>query len=155
MIRIILITLLLTLSNCSLNKVVRHHGIHNLENKQLNLRINETNKNDILKIIGPPSTKSVFDNDIYIYIERKTTGSKISRLGKKKLLVNNVLVLEINDKGLLVKKNFYDKTEMQKITFDKKETDINYSKQSFINDFLFSLRQRIDDPLGKKRVRND
>ena len=155
MIRIILITLLLTLSNCSLNKVVRHHGIHNLENKQLNLRINETNKNDILKIIGPPSTKSVFDNDIYIYIERKTTGSKISRLGKKKLLVNNVLVLEINDKGLLVKKNFYDKTEMQKITFDKKETDVNYSKQSFINDFLFSLRQRIDDPLGKKRVRND
>ena len=155
MIRIILITLLLTLSNCSLNKVVRHHGIHNLENKQLNLRINETNKNDILKIIGPPSTKSVFDNDIYIYIERKTTGSKISRLGKKKLLVNNVLVLEINDKGLLVKKNFYDKTDMQKITFDKKETDVNYSKQSFINDFLFSLRQRIDDPLGKKRVRND
>ena len=155
MIRIILITLLLTLSNCSLNKVVRHHGIHNLENKQLNLRINETNKNDILKIIGPPSTKSVFDNDIYIYIERKTTGSKISKLGKKKLLVNNVLVLEINDKGLLVKKNFYDKTEMQKITFDKKETDVNYSKQSFINDFLFSLRQRIDDPLGKKRVRND
>ena len=155
MIRIILITLLLTLSNCSLNKVVRHHGIHNLENKQLNLRINETNKNDILKIIGPPSTKSVFDNDIYIYIERKTTGSKISRLGKKKLLVNNVLVLEINDKGLLVKKNFYDKTEMHKITFDKKETDVNYSKQSFINDFLFSLRQRIDDPLGKKRVRND
>jgi len=155
MIRIILITLLLTLSNCSLNKVVRHHGIHNLENKQLNLRINETNKNDILKIIGPPSTKSVFDNDIYIYIERKTTGSKISKLGKKKLLVNNVLVLEINDKGLLVKKNFYDKTDMKKITFDKKETDVNYSKQSFINDFLFSLRQRIDDPLGKKRVRND
>ena len=137
MIRIILITLLLTLSNCSLNKVVRHHGIHNLENKQLNLRINETNKNDILKIIGPPSTKSVFDNDIYIYIERKTTGSKISKLGKKKLLVNNVLVLEINDKGLLVKKNFYDKTEMQKITFDKKETDVNYSKQSFRQNFRY------------------
>ena len=155
MIRIILITLLLTLSNCSLNKVVRHHGIHNLENKQLNLRINETNKNDILKIIGPPSTKSIFDNDIYIYIERKTTGSKVSKFGKKKLLVNNVLVLEINDKGLLVKKSFYGKNEMRKITFDKNETGVNYSKQSFINDFLFSLRQRIDDPLGKKRVRNE
>jgi len=155
MIRIILITLLLTLSNCSLNKVVRHHGIHNLENKQLNLKINETNRNDILKIIGPPSTKSIFDNDIYIYIERKTTGSKVSKFGKKKLLVNNVLVLEINDKGLLVKKSFYGKNEMRKITFDKNETGVNYSKQSFINDFLFSLRQRIDDPLGKKRVRND
>ena len=155
MIRIILITLLLTLSNCSLNKVVRHHGIHNLENKQLNLKINETNRNDILKIIGPPSTKSIFDNDIYIYIERKTTGSKVSKFGKKKLLVNNVLVLEINDKGLLVKKSFYGKNEMRKITFDKNETGVNYSKQSFINDFLFSLRQRIDDPLGKKRVRNE
>ena len=27
----------------------------------------------IIKFIGPPSTKNSFDNDIYIYIERKTS----------------------------------------------------------------------------------
>ena len=75
--------------------------MHNLEKKQTKLKINYTNKNDILKLIGPPSTQSTFDNDVYIYIERKTTGSKISKLGKKKLIKNNVLILEINTNGIL------------------------------------------------------
>ena len=76
------------LTQCSLNKVVLHHGVHNLEKKQVKLELNTTNKNDIIKLIGPPSTKSTFDNDVFIYIERKTSNSRLTRLGKKKLLVN-------------------------------------------------------------------
>jgi len=134
--------------------VIQHHGVHNLNKKQLKLKINYSNKNDIIEIIGPPSTKSTFDNDIFIYIERKTSSSKISKLGKKKLIENNVLVLEINDDGLLVKKDFYDQNDMKEINFDKTVTSINYTKKSFIYNFLYSLRQKIDDPLGKKRVKN-
>ena len=70
------------LASCSLNKVVQHHGVHNLEKKQAKLKINYTNKNDIIKLIGPPSSKSSFDNDIYIYIERKTSSSKLTKLGR-------------------------------------------------------------------------
>jgi len=134
--------------------VIQHHGVHNLNKKQLKLKINYSNKNDIIKIIGPPSTKSTFDNDIFIYIERKTSSSKISKLGKKKLIENNVLVLEINEDGLLVKKDFYDQNDMKEINFDKSVTSINYTKKSFIYNFLYSLRQKIDDPLAKKRVKN-
>ena len=126
--------------------------MHNLEKKQSKLKINFTNKNDIIKIIGPPSTKSTFDNDVYIYIERKTSGSKLVRLGKKKLLINNVLVLEIDKRGLLLSKKFYDKEDMQKISFDKNFTDADYTKRSFVYNFLNSLRQKINDPLGKKRA---
>ena len=79
----ILILSFILLASCSLNKVVQHHGVHNLEKKQAKLKINETNRNDIIELIGPPSTKSTFDNDIYIYIERKTSGSKLIKLGKK------------------------------------------------------------------------
>tara|TARA_B100001142_G_scaffold207831_1_gene205972 strand:- start:4095 stop:4562 length:468 start_codon:yes stop_codon:yes gene_type:complete len=142
------------LSNCSLNKVVHHHGVHNLEKKQQEFKINFTNKNDIIKAIGPPSTKSTFDNDIYIYIEKKMSSSKLTRLGKKKLLTNNVLVLELSDQGLLVSKKLYNKNDMKKLEFDNSETGINYSKKSFVYNFLYSLRQKIDDPLGKKRVKN-
>ena len=142
------------ITGCSLNKVVHHHGVHNLEKKQLKFKINYTNKNDIIKTIGPPSTKSSFDNDIYIYIERKTSSAKITRLGKKVLLKNNVLVLEVDSKGLLVSKSFYNKDDMNNIIFDKDITGINYSKKSFVYNFLYSLRQKIDDPLGKKRVKN-
>jgi outer membrane protein assembly factor BamE (lipoprotein component of BamABCDE complex) len=142
------------ITGCSLNKVVLHHGVHNLEKKQLKFKINYTNKNDIIKTIGPPSTKSSFNNDIYIYIERKTSSAKITRLGKKVLLKNNVLVLEVDSKGLLVSKSFYNKDDMNNIIFDKDITGINYSKKSFVYNFLYSLRQKIDDPLGKKRVKN-
>ena len=137
-----------------MNKVVQHHGVHNLEDKQAKLKLNYTNKNDIIKLIGPPSTKSTFDNDIFIYIERKTSSSKISKLGKKRLLTNNVLVLEIDNSGLLLSKKFYNKDDMNNIKFNNDETVLNYSKKSFVYNFLFSLRQKIDDPLGKKRIKN-
>ena len=127
--------------------------MHNLDKKQLKLRINKTNTNDIIKLIGPPSTKSSFDQDIFIYIERKTSSSKLSKIGKKELLVNNVLVLEIDKKGILQKKKFYNKAEMNKIKFDEGVTIADYSKRSFVYDFLSSLRQKIDDPLGKKRAK--
>ena len=142
------------LSNCSLNKVVHHHGVHNLDKKQSKLKINYSNKNDIIKIIGQTTTKSKFDNDIYIYIERKTSSSKLRKLGKKELIINNVLVLEINNQGLLVSKKFYNKDDMREINFDETVTNINYSKKSFVYNFLYSLRQKIDDPLGKKRQKD-
>ncbi len=128
--------------------------MHNLEKKQTKLKINYTNKNDIIKLIGPPSTKSTFDNDVYIYIERKTSSSKLTKLGKRKLLTNNVLVLEIDNSGILLSKKFYNQDDMNKIEFDETNTDINYSKKSFIYKFLSSLRQMVDDPLGKKRIKN-
>ena len=149
----ILILLILFLASCSLNKVVRHHGVYNLEKKQTQLKINYTNKNDIIELIGPPSTKSTFDNDIYIYIERATSGSKLVKLGKRELLKNDVLVLEISNTGMLLSKSFYNKNDMNKIKFDESLTGINYQKKSFIFNFLRSVREKIDDPLGKKRIK--
>jgi len=150
----ILFFILILQLSCSINQVIQNHGVHNLEKKQKKLKINYTNKNDIIKIIGPPSTKSSFDNDVYIYIERKTSTSKLAKLGKKKLLVNNVLVLKIDTNGLLLSKDFYTKDDMKKINFDNEITQVNTSEKSFIYNFLYSLRQKIDDPLGKKRIKN-
>ena len=149
--KVLFLFLLVFISNCSLNKVIQHHGVHNLEKKQDKLKINYTNKNDILKIISTTSTKSSFKNTVYIYIERKTSSSKIRKLGKKNLIVNNVLVLDINNKGLLVNKKFYNKNDMQKIRFDENQTTSDYSKNSFVYNFFYTLRQKIDDPRGIKR----
>ena len=117
--KILFILILSTyLAGCKLNKIVNHHGVHNLEQKQTELKINYSNKNDIIRLIGPPSTKSTFDNDVYIYIERKTSNTKLSKLGKKKLIKNDVLVLEIDNTGILLSKKFYNKEDMNKIKFD-------------------------------------
>ena len=140
-------------SNCTLNKVVKHHGVYFLEKKQEKLIIKDSNKNDIINLLGPPSTVSNFDNDLWIYIERNTSSSTIAKLGEKKLLVNNVLVLEIDNRGLLTEKIFLNKDDMQKLKFSKDFTTMNYSKQTFLYGFLSSLRQKINDPLGKKRIK--
>ena len=153
--KILFLTLfVLFLNNCSLNKVIQHHGVHNLEKKQAKLRINYSNKNDIFQLIGPPSTKSSFDTDVFIYIEKKTSSSRLTKLGKKTLLANNVLVLGLDNKGILLDKKFFNKKDMQNIKFDEETTSVNYSKKSFIYNFLSSLRQKIDDPLNKKRIKN-
>ncbi len=148
--KLILIIIFFFISNCTLNKVVKHHGVHILDKKQQKLVLNSTNKNDITNLLGPPSTKSTFDNDVWIYVERKTSKSSLLTLGSNVLIVNNVLVLEINNRGLLVKKDFYNIDDMKKIKFSKDQTAVTYSKRSFVYDFLASVRHKINDPLGKK-----
>ena len=149
--KIILIILTIFLSSCKLNKIVNHHGIHNLELKSKELLINETNINDINKILGPPSSTSYFDNDIFIYLERKTSNSKLLKLGKRKLLVSNLLILEINNRGMLVNKKFLSKNDLNKLKISKKETVLNTQEQSIISQALSNILDKIDDPLGKKR----
>ena len=146
-----LILLALFISNCTLNKVEKTHGVPYLNEKQQKLILNKSNKNDIVNLLGPPSTKGSFDNDIWIYIERQKTGSKIYKLGKKRINKNNVLILEINEMGLLAKKDFLDIDSMRKIKYSDKTTTNVYSKNSFVYSFLSSMRQRLNDPLGKRK----
>ena len=137
-------------SNCSFKPVVKHHGVPFLEKKQATLIVNKSNKNDIKKILGNPSTKSKFDNDVWIYIERKQTQSKIKNLGKMKIFKNDVLVLEIDDYGVLKKKEFYNIDDMENIKIAETTTKSEFKRNSFIYDFMSSMRQKINDPLGQR-----
>ena len=142
------------MSNCSFKKVVKHHGVPFLDKKQKQLIIDQSTSNDIRKILGTPSTRSKFDNDIWIYIERKQTQSKLRNLGRMKIFKNDVLVLEIDNAGILKKKEFYNMEDMEKIKVVEDTTEATFARNSFIYDFMSSMRQKINDPLGvraKKR----
>ena len=117
------------------------------------IKVNSTNKNDLIKIFGEPSTKSTFDNDVWIYIERKITNTHF--FGKRELIVNNVLVLEIDQRGLLAKIDFYNINDMKKVNFDNDKTTATYGKRNFVYDFLASMRQKINDPLGVRKKRRE
>ena len=142
--------LFLILSNCSFKPVVKHHGVPFLEKKQEKLVINQTNKNDIKKILGVPSTTSKFDNDVWIYIERKQTQSQLKNLGRMKIFKNDVLVLEIDKYGILKKKEFYNKDDMENIKIVEATTQAGFKRNSFIYDFMSSMRQKINDPMGTR-----
>ena len=133
--------------------MVKHHGVPFLEKKQIDLVVNKTNKNDIKNILGNPSTRSKFDNDIWIYIERKQSQSKIKNLGRMKIIKNDVLVLEIDNYGILKKKSFYNMDDMNNLKVVEATTIAGFKKNSFIYDFMSSMRQKINDPLGQ-RVKN-
>ena len=130
--------------------MVKHHGVPFLEKKQTDLIVNKSNKNKIKKILGNPSTTSKFDNDIWIYIERKQTQSELKNLGKMKIFKNDVLVLEIDNYGILKKKEFYNLNDMNEIKIVEATTETGFQKNSFIYDFMSSMRQKINDPLGMR-----
>ena len=148
-----ILTLLLffTLS-CSLNKVKNNHGVLSLETKINKIKINKSNKNDIIKIFGPPSTKSTFDNNLWIYIERKKSNRSIFALGNKKITKNNVAVLEIDNMGLLKSKKIYNLDNMKKYKFSENTTENTYEKNSYIYGVLTSLREKINAPSKRKKV---
>ena len=144
------ISIFFIITNCNLKPNIEHHGIHMLEKKNQKLKLNETNRNDIFKILGAPSLESTFDNDVMFYIERKISTGRLVTLGKRKILKNNVLIVEVDNRGILVNKEFIDLNEMNDIEISKRITEIDYQKTSFIYDFLSSMRQKVNDPLGKR-----
>lgn len=101
--------------------------------------------------MGPPSTVSIFDENTWFYLEKEISGSKVTKLGKTKLKKNNVLMIKFSNRGLVENKKFFDKEDLREIDFDKNATTVAYNKNSFIADLFYSLRQKIDDPLGLKR----
>ncbi len=152
--KILFIIILIVLSNSSLSKVNKTHGSLNLEKKQSKLQINISNKNDIITLLGPPSTKSQFDNNKWFYIERKVTNTSITTFGREKLIKNNVLVLKINESGLLASKKFLNMDKMEELKFTENSTDINYQNKNFLYNFFNSIRQKINEPVKKAIAKN-
>ena len=148
----ILILLLFFTLSCSLNKVKNTHGVLSLEKKINKIEINKSNTNDIISIFGPPSTKSTFDNNVWIYIERKKTNRSIFALGNKKIVKNNVAILEIDSKGILKKKEIFDLNKMNKYKFSENTTEDTYNKNSYIYGVLTSFREKINAPSKRKKV---
>ena len=149
--RFIYFILFIFLFNCNTQKVTRIHGTLALKSFENKIILNKTNTNDILNLLGEPSTKSTFDDKIWIYIEQKKQNKSIVKLGKQYIDVNNTLVLYFNSRGLVYKKEFYNKDKLKDVKFAKKETVPKYSNNSFMYNFLASFRDKINAPFRKKK----
>ncbi len=139
---LIIFTLIFFIS-CQKNEVIKTHGVAYLNKREKLIIINETNKNDTINILGQPSTKGMIDDNLWIYIERTRTRGKLLKFGQNYLKKNNVLIIEFNKYGIVTKKEFYDKEQMNKISFTKKITENEIKKENFIHSFLSSVRQKM------------
>ena len=149
--KLIIILSFTFITNCNVNKVEKNHGVNLLDEKHKKLQINVSNKNDVQRILGTPSITGSFDKNTLIYIERKTSTAQLRKLGKKKLITNNVLILKMDNRGMLVKKTLLNKEDMKEINFTESETGSEIGKESQVYLFIKALRNKINDPLGTKR----
>ena len=148
--KIIYFIIFLLLASCNVKKASNIHGISLLKNKSKNIIINKSNKNDVKYLLGPPSVKSNFDENLWIYLETKKTNQSIFKLGVKKTEKNNVLVVYLNELGIVSKKEFYDINNLNKIKFSKKTTENIYEKDTYLYNLLSSLREKINAPFKNK-----
>ena len=136
--------------NCQKNKVIKSHGIFYLENRDKLLKVNDTNTNDVIKILGQPHTKSIKDKNTWLYIERTRTKGNMVSLGRNVLINNNVLVIKFNEYGILEEKFFYDKDDMNEYKFVEVETENSVKRGSFLHSFMTSLRNKMYSNARKK-----
>ena len=131
------------LIGCQLQEPYKNHGILFLKNRSEKLVLNKTNKNDVINIIGQPHSKSITDENQWMYIERILTKGKYHKLGKNILKTNNILVLDFDKYGILKNKKLFDKNDKEVVRFSKMETENDLVKRSFVQGFLESVRAKM------------
>ena len=136
------ILLFLFIVNCSTNKVSNNHGYISLQAKFEKISVNKTNKNDIIKIIGPPSSISNFDENRWFYMQSKKENQSLIKLGIKKIKKNNILVVKFNNKGILENKKILDLDDMNQIKYVKNITEQEYKQNNTLYKIFSSLREK-------------
>ena len=150
-IKLVYLLLFILIVNCSGNKISNYHGVKSLDSKYDQLKINKTNKNDIFKIIGPPTIKSDFNENKWFYIERLKSNQSIFKLGAQKIKKNNVLIVELNNEGMLINKRFLNIDNMNDVKYLQKETSKEFQNKNFLYDVFSSLREKINAPVRNKK----
>ena len=145
-----IILIFMFILNCSGNKVTNYHGTKLLNNKYEMIEVNVTNKNDLIKILGAPSTTSDFDKNIWFYFERLKTNQSLIKLGAQKIKRNNILIVKLDNKGILKSKELLDLNDMNDINYIKTVTTKEFKNNNLIYGIFSSLREKINAPLRNR-----
>ncbi len=148
--KLFIFILFIFIINCSGNKVSNYHGSKLLESKYSKIQVNITNKNDLINLIGQPSTKSDFNKNIWFYFERLKSNQSLLKLGTQKIEKNNVLVVELNEKGLIKNKKLYNLDNMNDLKFLKEVTNKEFKNKNIFYGVLTSLREKINAPMRNR-----
>ena len=151
--RILIIILLLLTASCSNNKVVKNHGLRALDIKSERIIISKTNKNDVIDLLGKPSSISLFDENLWLFIQSEKINQSIIKLGKTKIISNNVLEVKFNSRGIVEEKKLYQIKDMNDLQVVKDKTRSEYDNTSTLGKLFKSIEQKISSP-SKNRKRD-
>ena len=140
---IFILSFFIFFAGCQLQEPYQNHGILFLENRSAKLEIDISNKNDVIKNIGQPHSRSINDDNEWIFIERTLTKGEFHKLGRNVIKESNILVLKFDKYGILKEKTFITKEDIKKLAFSEKKTSNELSQKSFVQKFLTSLRDKM------------
>jgi len=146
--KFLIILIFILTSFCSMKKVDNIHGVTNLENKSNSLEIGVANKNDIIINLGSAPLKEFKNSDTWLYFEIRDTRNF---LGTKKITTNKTLILEFDNKGILVKKKLLNKDQMKNISFAENETISKGLEDSNFKNILSSTRKRLQNAAKRNK----
>ncbi len=136
--------------NCTGNKVSNYHGAKLLEQKYNKIQVNKTNKNDIIKIIGQPSTISDFNKNKWFYFERLKTNQSLFKLGTQKIKKNNILIVELNNNGILKDKKLINLENMNDVKYMKDLTNKEFKNDNIFSGIISTMREKINSPIRNR-----
>ena len=148
--KFLILLLLIFTYNCTGNKVSNYHGSKSLENKFDKIEVGITNKNDLINIIGPPSSISDFDKNKWFYIERLKTNQSLVKLGTQRIKKNNILVVQLSSSGILKNKKLLNLEDMNDLKYLKKTTTKDFKNDDIFYGIFSSLREKINAPLRNR-----
>ena len=149
-IKILIYLILILTVNCSGNKVSNYHGAKFLEDKYNEIILDKTNKNDLIKLIGPPSTISDFNKNKWFYFERLKANQSLLKLGTQKIKKNNILIVEINNLGVIKKKKLLDLNDMNDLKYLEISTEKEFKNDNLLYNVFTSLREKINAPVKNR-----
>lgn len=137
---ILIVTLLsfITLS-CAIKENLKLSGVINLSEKEKTLKVNQSNKNDVVDLLGESVFFEFQEEDTWIYGE---IVSKKNFFGTNKILKSNLLYLDFNNRGVLIKKKMLAKEELKKLKFSEASTVSKSLTTSSSKKLFNSLRKR-------------
>ena len=149
-IKIFIPLILVFIVNCSGNKVSNYHGAKFLEDKYNEIILDKTNKNDLLQLIGPPSTKSDFNENRWFYFERLKTNQSLLKLGSQKVKKNNILIVELDNLGVIKNKKLLDLNDMNDLKYLENTTEKEFKNNNLLYNVFTSLREKINAPVKNR-----
>ena len=131
--------------------MTNYHGTKSLDTKFNEILVDKTNKNDLIRIFGPPSTKSDFEKNTWFYVERLKTNQSLIKLGAQKIKKNNILIVKLSSNGILKSKKLLNLSDMNDVKYLKETTDKEFKNTDMLYGIISSLREKINAPLRNRK----
>ena len=142
MTRIISYIIIITLMyNCS-PRISRHGNIFSDEELKI-LKNSRLNKSEIIEILGQPSTKSTFSDNIWYYIffiQKEKAYFQVKNSG------NKVLKIKFNKKQNVETYNIIKNDTSIKINTIKVDTEKSVFSKGLVRELLDSFVRRMEEP---------